>query len=291
MLWQSAPTLVVGKFQNTFEEINLRYAEEKGIAVVRRMSGGGTVYQDEGECQFAFIDYDAPQGIDFASYLKPIVACLRNLGVDASFSGRNDLLAGGRKFSGNAQYRIKNTTVHHGTLLFDTDISEMVAATAPDPYKIESKSIKSVRERVVNLRELLPDMDMPAFREHIAAAVAGTHRPSYALTVEDNRRIEQIADEIFRPWEFRFGKNPRFDVVKAGHFTGGSLEFRLRIERGRIAQAALFGDFFSESGTAQITDALIGLPYRTEDIRKALLPFEHTVYGVTAEEMAELIAK
>ncbi len=291
MLWHSAPTLVVGKFQNTFEEINLHYVEEKKIAVVRRMSGGGTVYQDGGGCQFAFIDYGAASGIDFVSYLRPVVDALKTLGVPAEFSGRNDLLAGGRKFSGNAQYRLKGTTVHHGTLLFDTDIAEMVAATAVDPYKIQSKSIKSVRQRVVNLREYLSDMDMEGLREFLAGAIMGGEPITYSLTDEDNARIEQIADEIFRPWEFRFGSNPKFDIVKTGRFLGGKVEFQLQVEKGRIERVGIWGDFFASIDTAQLADALVGVPYRFDDVKEALAPFAGAIYGVTEIELAELITR
>ena len=291
MLWHSRPTLVVGKFQNTFEEINLRYAEEKGIDIVRRLSGGGTVYQDGGGCQFAFVDYGADSGIDFTSYLRPVVDALSKIGVPASFNGRNDLVAGGRKFSGNSQYRLKGTTVHHGTLLFDTDISEMVGATAVDPYKIESKSIKSVRDRVVNLIEYLPDFTIDRLRDFLADAVLGENGVRYELTEEDNARIAQIAEEIFRPWEFRFGSNPKFDIEKVGRFTGGKMEFQLSVEKGRIAKVAVRGDFFASVDTDILCEALLGVTYTYDAVKEALIPFEGQIYGVTVEEMANLITR
>lgn len=289
LLWRSRPTLVVGKFQNTFEEINLRYVEERGIDIVRRMSGGGTVYQDEGGLQFAFIDYGAASGIDFKSYLNPVVSALRSLGVPAEFNGRNDLVAGGRKFSGNAQYRLKGTTVHHGTLLFDTDIAEMVAATAPDPYKIASKSIKSVRDRVVNLREYLPDMTRDGFRDFMADAIMGKPAVSMTLTDADCARIHEINETVFRPWEFRFGSNPKFEICKVGRFAGGKLEFHLQVEKGAIANVGIFGDFFASIDPALLTNALIGVRYRADDVREALTPFTGGIYGVTLEEMTALI--
>lgn len=289
LLWRSRPTLVVGKFQNTFEEINLRYVEEKGIDVVRRLSGGGTVYQDGGGLQFAFVDYGASEGIDFISYLKPVVAALQQIGVPAEFNGRNDLIADGRKFSGNSQYRLHGTTVHHGTLLFDTDIEEMVAATSVDPYKIASKSIKSVRERVVNLREYLPNMSRDEFRDFLATAIMCGSPRTYTLTEEDNARIAQITAETFRPWEFRFGSNPKFEIVKTGHFAGGKMEFRLSVDHGIIEQIAVYGDFFASLDTDFLVKALTGIPYRTDAVREALLPMEGLVYGVTTEEMANLI--
>ncbi len=291
MLWQSAPTLVVGRFQNTYEEINLRYAEEKGIAIVRRMSGGGTVYQDRGGRQFAFIDQAAGEGIDFTSYLRPIVRALCALGVPAEINGRNDLCCEGKKFSGNAQYRQKGTTVHHGTLLFDTDIAEMVAATSPDPYKISSKSIKSVKDRVINLKTYLPDMDAEAFGETVVEAVLGEGGGRYTLTEEDDRRIAQIADEIFRPWDFRFGNNPKFDLVKTGRFPGGKVELHLNIERGHIAALDIHGDFFSSLSPAQIAQTLVGTRFEPQAIEAALAPLQGKLYGISAKDLSSLLAE
>lgn len=290
VLWRSRPTLVVGRFQNTHEEINLRYVEEQGIDVVRRMSGGGTVYQDGGGLQFAFIDYGADRGIDFTTYLTPVVQALRAEGVDASFNGRNDLVVGGRKFSGNAQYRLKGTTVHHGTLLFDTDIAAMVAATAVDPYKIESKSIKSVRERVVNLREYLPHMTRDDFRDRMADAILGRKAVSMTLDAEDEARIAAVTEEVFRPAAFRFGRNPRFDTTRVGRFVGGKVEVSLSVEKDVICAASVSGDFFASCDTEVLVEALIGLPYRRDAVAEALLPFEGAIYGVTVAELAELIA-
>ena len=136
LFWRTTPTLMVGKYQNILEEINKPYADAHGIHLVRRMSGGGTIYTDLGGWQFTFIEHSPNQQIEFAQYIGPVVDAVRELGADASFNGRNDLLIDGKKFSGNAQYRLGDCIVHHGSLLYDTNIEQMVASTTVDPYKI-----------------------------------------------------------------------------------------------------------------------------------------------------------
>ena len=151
LFWRTTPTLMVGKYQNILEEINKPYADAHGIHLVRRMSGGGTIYTDLGGWQFSFIQHREAGEIEFGQYIAPVIGALEEMGVTASFNGRNDLTIDGRKFSGNAQYRLGDCIVHHGSLLFDTDIRQMAEATTPDSYKITSKSIKSVRDRVTNI--------------------------------------------------------------------------------------------------------------------------------------------
>ena len=131
LFWRTTPTLMVGKYQNILEEINKPYADAHGIHLVRRMSGGGTIYTDLGGWQFTFIEHSPDQQIEFAQYIGPVVDAVRELGADASFNGRNDLLIDGKKFSGNAQYRLGDCIVHHGSLLYDTNIEQMVASTRP----------------------------------------------------------------------------------------------------------------------------------------------------------------
>ncbi len=291
MLWQSEPTLVVGRFQNIYEEVEHRYVKEKGIKIVRRMSGGGTVYQDGGGRQFAFIDYEGKDGIDFASYLAPIVQALQGMGVPAEINGRNDLTAQGKKFSGNAQYRKSGTTVHHGTLLFDTDIAEMVASTSPDPYKITSKSIKSVKDRVVNVSIYLPGMTADAFADTIAQAVMGKDGVAYHLTDEDHARIEQIANEIFRADEFLYGSNPTFDAVKTERFPGGRVEVGLHVEKNKIVACALHGDFFASTEPGVIENALVGVEYEKNAVLGALAPFDGMLMGIELEALAELVTR
>ncbi|MBQ7847376.1 MAG: lipoate--protein ligase [Clostridia bacterium] len=297
VLWSTSPTLVVGKFQNTLEEINEEYVKEHGLYVVRRLSGGGTMYMDEGGWQFAFIKGGEARHIDFKEYITPVVFALRAMGADAYMSGRNDLMLDGRKFSGNSQYKVKGkkggeVTVHHGTLLYNTDLSRVAAATTVDPYKITSKSIKSVRERVTNISEHLPDPPShDEFGRLLVEALMHHKHVEYHLSEREKARIEQIANELFRDPARLYGKNPACTLKNTGRFEGGKVEALLDIKGGVITSCRLQGDFFGADVEA-IEEALRGCAHRYEAVLAALqaLP-EGLIFKVKNQELAELICQ
>ena len=294
LFWRTTPTLMVGKYQNTLEEINQSYAEQHGIQVVRRLSGGGTIYTDPGGWQFTFIDYNEDAQITFTQYIAPVVDALRALGVPAEFNGRNDLVIGGRKFSGNAQYKQGGTTVHHGSLLFSTDIAQMVASTTVDPYKILSKSIRSVRDRVTNISEHLPQpMDTDAFKQHMVRYLMRGSERVYTPTEQDLVRVRQLAAERFDNWQCKYGANPKFEIVKTGRFAGGKMEFRLTVKRGVIQDAAVSGDYFAAERADRLAQCVIGCAYEKTAVLSALQKagMDGAVYGVSAAEIAMLITE
>lgn len=292
LFWQTTPTLMVGKFQNVLEEINKPYADEHGIHIVRRMSGGGTIYTDLGGWQFTFIQKRSDREIEFQEYIGPVIDALRELGIYASFNGRNDLTIDGRKFSGNAQYRLGECTVHHGSLLYQTDIDQMVAATTVDDYKILSKSIKSVRDRVTNIADhMQKPLNAEQFKWQMVKSIMHGRTDTYMVTKEDKQRIDQIAKEKFHNWECIFGASPRFNIERTGRFAGGKMQFQLEIKKGQICNAAVYGDFFATVDAEKICGVLIGCRYDRKIILERLKKhdMEHVVYGITAEEIASLI--
>lgn len=289
LFWRTTPTLMVGKYQNVLEEINKPYADAHGIHLVRRMSGGGTIYTDLGGWQFTFIQHKEAGEIEFSQYIAPVIGALREMGVQAAFNGRNDLTIDGKKFSGNAQYRLGDCIVHHGSLLFDTDIEQMVASTTVDSYKILSKSIKSVRDRVTNIAEHLPaPMDAETFKKTMVQHIMNGSTDTYTVTPEDDARIREIARERFRSWEQIFGKSPKFTIDRIGRFEGGKIQFKLDVQRGVIRGAAVYGDFFSTLDAGTICGALVGCPYERGAVLKALREhgIDGAVYRISAEEMA-----
>lgn len=293
LFWRTTPTLMVGKYQNVLEEINKPYADEHGIRIVRRMSGGGTIYTDPGGWQFTFIQHGGAEEIQFHQYIAPVVDAVRELGADASFNGRNDLVIDGKKFSGNAQYRLGDSVVHHGSLLFDTDIAQMVAATTVDRYKILSKSIKSVRDRVTNISEHLPRrMDAEEFKSCMVRHILRGSTDTYCLTPADDARIREIARERFLSWESIYASDPPFNIDRTGRFDGGKMQFKLDVRRGVIRQASVWGDFFSTLDADVISGALIGCRYERAAVLEALRRHgvEGAVYRITTEEMAAAIA-
>jgi lipoate-protein ligase A len=291
LFWQTTPTLMVGKYQNVLEEINKPYADEHNIKIVRRMSGGGTIYTDMGGWQFTFIQQAGGHQIEFQQYIAPVIDALRELGVNAGFNGRNDLTIDGRKFSGNAQYRLEGATVHHGSLLFDTDIEQMVASTTVDSYKITSKSIKSVRDRVTNIAEHLPAPMAPEdFKRCMVRHITGGGTV-YEVTPEDDARIRQLADEKFRSWESIYGADPKFNVERTRRFEGGKMQFKIDVRKGVIQSAAVYGDFFATVDADTICSALAGCRYERSAVLDALRRsnIDGTVYRISAQEMAAAI--
>lgn len=293
LFWRTTPTLMVGRYQNVLEEVDKRYADEHGIRIVRRMSGGGAIYTDMGGWQFTFIEEARDGDIRFQRYLAPVIGALGELGVQAAFNGRNDLTVGGRKISGNAQYRLGGRVVHHGSLLFDTDLDRMAAATTVDRYKIQSKGIRSVRERVANLADHLPaPMGAEEFKALMVRRILGPEGSVYALTPADDARIREIGAERFGSWESVYGQGPGFNLQRTGRFPGGTMTFRLEVKKGVIRRAAVEGDFFSTVDGEAVGRALAGCRYERGAVRGALerAGLDGAVYRVTAAGMAEVIA-
>ncbi len=286
LLWQPKPTIVVGRFQNVYEEVDLSYVKEKGIDVVRRLSGGGTVYQDEGCIQYAFIER-TEGGIDFVRYLEPMIEALRGLGIPAERDGRNDITATGKKVSGNSQYRVGGHTIHHGTLLFSTDLEEMVRATRLPDYKVSSKSIKSVRERVINMCELTERVKTPAeFFAYLEGSLefSEVYEPSAA----DLERIAVIKTEHFAEdvKAYPAKSSPSFSYEKTCRFEGGTVIARFSVERGVVTEAKLGGDFFTECDVARAEASLAGTPFEKESLRAAIRESGFSAMGITAELLA-----
>lgn len=293
LLWQNSPAVIVGSYQNICREVHVETLRKLGIPVVRRMSGGGTIYTDLGGWQFTFIQHRETEEIEFHQYIAPVIDALGELGVHAEFNGRNDLTIDGKKFSGNAQYRLGDCIVHHGSLLFDTDIRQMVESTTVDSYKILSKSIKSVRDRVTNIAEHLPaPMGPETFKECMVRHIMNGSDAVYEVTAEDNARIREIAAEKFNNWERIYGADPKFNIERTGRFAGGKMQFKIDVRKGVIQSTAVYGDFFSTLGAETICAALTGCRYERSAVLEALMShgIDGAVYRISAEEMASVIA-
>lgn len=292
--WRTRPTLMIGRFQTAATEINEAYAKENNITVVRRLSGGGTIYTDEGGWQFTFITGGKDGDIDsgFKRFTEPVVLALRKLGVDAVLSGRNDLLIGDKKFSGNAQHHGKNRVLHHGSLLYDTNLEELVRSISVADDKIISKGIQSIRQRVTNIIDHMGQkLDALEFRDRMVESILPKDGQTYRLTDEDLREINRIADEIFRNWEWNYGNAPKYQTVKSRRFAGGKLEISLNVAEGRIADIGFNGDFFFYGDMAAFAQCFTGCPLRDEDVRKAIeRALAHgSFFRITADELAGCI--
>lgn len=293
LFWNSSPTLVVGKYQNPLEEINMEYAKAHNINICRRMSGGGTVYQDPGCWQFSFIVKSQDSGIDFKQFILPVIDVLKDMGVrGAGFNGRNDLVIEGKKFSGNSQYIHGGYTVHHGTLLYATDLVPLVESTTVDPQKIISKSIKSVRDRVTNISEHMAEpVSGDEFKRMMVSGLMGPSGVEYKLTPEELERVQQIADEKFNNYQAIYGGSPKYSIQKKGYFTGGKMEFSISVAKGVIKDISVSGDFFGTVDSEDFAKVLKGCAYEKQAVLKALQGMQGEVYKISWEEIADLIVE
>ena len=289
LFWRTRPTLMIGRFQNTIREINLRFVKDNKIDVVRRNSGGGAIYTDENCWQFSFITRrEDGQDKDFRNFTKPVIEALAELGINAEFSGRNDLMAAGKKFSGNAQFGFKNRFLHHGTVLFDTNLDNLIKSLNVGDEKIVSKGIKSVRERVTNIKELLnnPNMSALDFKNEMIALLSREMETVY-LTEEQKAKIEELETGKFLTWDWNYGNSPEFNITRSKRFAGGKVEIRLNVKRGIITECSIYGDFFGTGDIAAICDLLRGAKYERNELFEILNNAEdaHQFMQISVEDL------
>ena len=298
MLWRNDRSVIVGKNQNTWREVDAAYVRSAGVAVVRRLTGGGAVFHDPGNVNYTFIENGG--GIDFARFTAPVVRALASLGVEASLSGRNDLVASdGAKISGSAAC-VRRTPfgerrLHHGTLLFDADLSEMARALTPDKDKLASKGVASVKSRVANIRGLsaaLAGIDAVGFAGLIADFASREFRTDVtALTEAEREAIASLADTKYRTWEWNWGNSPAFEATKKRRFPYGTVEIGLRADHGVIDRIAFSGDFFSVDDVAELAERLAGAPLSPEALTIRLADVSRFIEGASAEEIVALICE
>ncbi|WP_181349212.1 lipoate--protein ligase [Thalassobacillus sp. CUG 92003] len=285
LFYINEPSIIIGKNQNTIEEINTTYVEEKGIHVVRRLSGGGAVYHDLGNLSFSFITKDDGDSFhDFAKFTEPVTEALQKIGVGAELSGRNDIVVDGRKISGNAQFTTKGRMFSHGTLMFDSEIENVVSALNVKTEKIKSKGIKSIRSRVANISEFLNGhVTMDEFKRLILRYIFDvedvTDVPRYKLTQEDWTAIYALAEERYRNWNWNYGKSPKFNIQQTERVEGaGSYDIRLDVAKGIIRNVKIYGDFFGVGDISDVEQRLIDKKYERQALSDALEDVEISHY-------------
>ncbi|MCU6762430.1 lipoate--protein ligase [Brotonthovivens ammoniilytica] len=293
MLWQNANTIVVGKYQNTLEEINQSFVDKYGLRVVRRLSGGGAVYHDLGNLNFTFVagSREHPE-FDFEKFALPVVETLKKFGICAQMNGRNDISIDGKKICGNSQYAKKGRVLHHGCIMLDSNLQNVSDALNVKVAKFESKSVKSVRARVTTINTYAKTpISMEAFKQALIQEVfCSCGLEVYHFSPEQEKEIERLQKEKYETWDWNYGRNPLCNMKRELKFSGGLLTAQMQIEHGVIEQIKFFGDFFGNGEIWELEKKLTGL--RTDEYLKdhvEKMNVGYYIHGITEEELCRLL--
>lgn len=269
-LWQNRPSVIIGLNQSAYAEVNLRFIEQKGISLARRVTGGGAVYHDLQNLNYTMTGLIRDLEKDGPAYLETMLRALQQLGVPAEMNGRNDILVDGRKCSGYAKRVSRDRLMIHGTLMYDVDIDTLTEALAVPGSKLSAAGVASVRSRVANLKDYLPQFaGIDAFREGLQTLLAGTDG-ELGLTSAQLDRIEADADAKFRTWDWNFGRSPVAAFQVRRRFPCGTVEASFSLRAGRIDSLRFTGDFLGNLPAAGLEAALQGVPYTREGIGAVL---------------------
>jgi len=296
LLWRNGPSVIIGRNQNAYGEVDTAYTARCGIPVVRRLSGGGAVFHDLGNVNFSFLtDAREDGGIDFSRFTAPIVKTLSAMGVEAVLDGRNDLLASGKKISGNAQGTLtrpdgKRRLLHHGTLLFSADLQSLAAALRGDPDKLSSKGIDSVKSRVVNIRDLEGYCGPQRVEDFMAALADAMDGEPQLPTEAELAAIDTLAREKYDTWEWNFGHSGDFSAHRSRRYPFGKVELGFRTAHGKLEEVRITGDYFGFTDVSVLENALLGAPMTEEGILSRLtdVAVESAIHGMKKEELAAL---
>jgi lipoate-protein ligase A len=286
MFWRNSPSVIIGCFQNAFEEVDLSAAEKFGVKVVRRSTGGGAVYHDLGNLNYSFLlSNKRLEDLDFALLSEPIVRALRKLGLPVTVSGRNDLLVDGRKFSGIAQRAEGSTLLHHGTIMHHVDLTKLPMFLQVDPAKFQSKGVKSIRSRVTNLSEHLPPwVDVTAIEEALTEEICTGH---HRLTQEDFKEVQRIKEAKYGAWDWNIGNSPTFTVTRSQRFAWGQISLNFKVDDALVTEAKVFGDFFGQDLQGWEI-SVQNLPYDGAALKSSIVRLADYIEGAGQTDLMKL---
>ncbi|MRT93838.1 lipoate--protein ligase [Ancylomarina sp. 16SWW S1-10-2] len=283
MLYRNKAAVIIGKHQNALAEINLDKCEDEGIEIVRRLSGGGTVFHDDGNLNYCFIS-NGTKGelINFKKYSQPVIDVLQSLNVDAKFEGKSDLTIAGMKFSGNASHIYRSKVLQHGTMLFSSDLNRLNSLLKVNPLKFTDRGVRSIRSRVTNICDHLSSpLSIEELQtkivDHLQETFPGIK--AYELKEADREAILKLMEEKYLKWEWNFGYSPKYKIERLLSFANGNiLEVELDIEKGRIVRAEILGNCIKKESIAKLEEKLINMPHHKETISSELKTLDMDTY-------------
>lgn len=292
-LWQNRPSVIVGYNQEVNTEVNLQYLKENDITLARRVTGGGAVYHDFGNLNYTIVGRSEDLERDYPEYASLMMKALQAMGIPATLSGRNDILVDGKKVSGFAKRVCKNRLMVHGTLMFQVDVNVLTKVLNPSASKLQSKGIASVRSRVANLCDYLPEItDIQIFKNHLEAILSRNYEDKeYLLSDEDLANIQQLANEKFSLWEWNYGHSPKATLTHTARLACGTVEIHLTLAENRIASCRFGGDFLGNLSVEEVEKALMGTPYDANATRECLSQINIGNYfdGVVVDDIIRMI--
>ena len=285
-IWRNAPAVIVGVNQNTIKEVNLKYTSDNGIKVVRRLTGGGAVYHDLNNVCYTIIAPYKSEENAFIKWTTPIIDFLKTLGINAQFSGRNDITIDGLKISGNAQTVYKDRVMHHGTLLFDTKLNVLADALKENKLKTESKGIKSVRARVTNIKSYLSeDFTSQKFISLLINHLKKSYK-QYTFTEEDLNNIDNLVKDKYSTYSWNIGESPKCTNTFTYKFNFGILTIDFDLVKGKMSSTKITGDFFSLKPISELENKLNGIDFTLDSIKLALSDANNYILNANGEEIA-----
>ena len=286
MLWQNDNTIVVGRHQNTTEEVNQQYVNEHGIRVVRRTTGGGAVYHDLGNLNYSVIADRTEEADEMKFFTGPVIEVLRSMGTGAEFSGRNDIIIEGKKVSGTAQRIYKNRILHHGCLLFDSDLSAVAKSLNVRREKFHSEAVKSVKSRVGNIKDYVSEeISMEDFQQRLVEKLlSNSEYEELILTEKELAQVEQMKSEKYETWEWNYAQPIKCAIHNYKKYEGGMVEVYMNVKEGYIEECLMYGDFMALRPAEEVAKELIGCRYRYEEVLEVLGRFKIRDYFGSIED-------